>query len=110
MTILELEVKGRWLWIVISANLLGLVALAFFYPHLMVSPGALVKEHAELTAHCFACHTPLGGATADRCITCHALPDIGLRTTKGSAIVNAKPANVSFHQKLNGQNCMACCV
>jgi hypothetical protein len=101
-------VKGRWLWIIIGANLLVLLALAFAYPHLMVSPGALVKGHAELATDCFACHTPGSGATADRCITCHSLPDIGLRTTKGAAIVHAKPLKVSFHQELNDQNCMAC--
>ena len=100
--------KGRWLWIVISANLLVLVALVFVYPHLMVGPGALEKGHAELATDCFACHTPLRGATAERCTACHKLPDIGLRTTKGAAIVNAKPAKVLFHQGLNDQNCMAC--
>jgi hypothetical protein len=106
--VLELEMKSRWLWIVICANLVVLVALAFVYPHLMLAPGALEKEHAELTTNCFACHTPLRGATADRCIACHKLPDIGLRTTKGVAIVNSKPVKVSFHQELNDQNCMAC--
>ena len=100
--------KGRWLWIVISANLVVLVALAVIYPHLMVAPGALADGHAQLTTDCFACHTPLRGATADRCIACHALPDIGLRTTQGAAIVHAKLLKVSFHQELNDQNCMAC--
>ncbi len=100
--------KGRWLWIVISANLLVLLALAIAYPHLMLGPGALEKGHAGLSTDCFACHTPLRGATADRCIACHQRPDIGLRTTKGAAIVNAKPVKLSFHQALNDQNCMAC--
>lgn len=100
--------KGRWLWIVISANLVALVALAFIYPHLMVAPGALETGHTQLATDCFACHSPLRGATADRCIACHALPDIGLRTTKGAAIVNAKLLKVSFHQELSDQNCMAC--
>lgn len=89
--------RGRWLWIVISANLVVLVALAFVYPHLMVAPGALEKGHADLTTDCFARHTPLRGATADRCMACHKLPDIGLRTTKGASIVHAKPVKVSFH-------------
>jgi endogenous inhibitor of DNA gyrase (YacG/DUF329 family) len=101
-------VKGRWLWIVISANLVVLVALAFIYPHLMVGPGALEPGHAELTTDCFACHTPLRGATADRCVVCHALPEIGLRTTQGAAIAPAKSARVAFHQALSDTNCMAC--
>ncbi|OYU93442.1 MAG: class III cytochrome C family protein [Burkholderiales bacterium PBB5] len=100
--------KGRWLWLVICANLAVLVALVFVYPHLMVAPGALVQGHAELATDCFACHTPLRGATADRCVACHALPDIGLRTTKGVTIVHAKPLKASFHQELSDPNCMAC--
>jgi hypothetical protein len=106
--LLELDVKGRWLWLVIGLNLVVLVALAFVYPHLMVGPGALEKGHAGLTTDCFACHTPGRGATADRCIACHAPADIGLRTTKGAAIVEAKPVKVPFHQELSDQNCMAC--
>ena len=105
--------KGRWLWIVIVANLVVLVALAFVYPHLMVGPGALAPEHAALATDCFACHAPLRGASADRCIACHALPDIGLRTTKGVATkpISATAANqikMSFHQELTEQNCMDC--
>jgi hypothetical protein len=93
---------------VISANLAVLIALVFVYPHLMVGPGALEAGHAELAADCFACHTPLRGATADRCIACHALEGIGLRTTKGAAIVHAKRLKTSFHQALNDPDCMAC--
>ena len=69
----------------IAANLVVLVALAFVYPHLMVSPGRSSPAHAELTTDCFACHAPLRGAAAERCIACHAVADIGLRTTKGVA-------------------------
>ena len=100
--------KGRWLWILISANLLALVVLAFAYPKMMVSPGPLIGEHAALATDCFACHAPLRGAVSDRCITCHALPDIGLRTTKGVPISKSKPNKASFHQELGDGNCMAC--
>ena len=102
--------KNRWVWAVIVANLLVLVTLVFVYPHLMVSPGALIPGHAALSTDCFACHTPLRGATADRCIACHAPADIGLRTTQGVAIkaATATPLKMSFHQELADQNCMAC--
>ncbi len=78
--------KRRWLMLLIAANLVALLVLIFVYPHLMVSPGALMPGHAELATDCFACHAPLRGVAADRCTTCHALPDIGLRTTKGVAL------------------------
>ena len=97
----------RWLFAVVALNLVVLVALAFIYPHLMVSPGPLVKGHASLATDCFACHAPLRGASSQRCIACHALPDIGVRTTLGVTLVsrNQKPA---FHQNLAEQDCMAC--
>lgn len=99
--------KGRWILAIIAANLLALVGLAFAYPHLMVSPGALVPAHAALATECFACHAPLRGASSERCIACHVLPDIGLRTTKG--VPMPKPTvKASFHQQLIVQDCMAC--
>ena len=73
----------------------------------MVAPGPLLPAHAELETDCFACHAPLRGAAPARCVACHALPDIGLRTTKGVPIAQAK-VKASFHQKLIEQDCMAC--
>ncbi len=99
--------KRGWVLILIAANLLALAVLVFAYPHLMVSPGALVRGHAELATDCFACHAPLRGAASERCIKCHALPDIGLRTTKGAPLP-ARSVKTSFHQELIEQNCMAC--
>ena len=97
----------RWILIVIAANLIGLAALAFVYPHLMVSPGALVPAHAGLASDCFACHAPFRGASPERCVTCHAVSDIGIRTTQGAALANAT-AKPPFHQQLIAQDCMAC--
>lgn len=99
--------KRGWLMWVIAANLVALVALAFVYPHLMVSPGALAQGHAELTTDCFACHASWRGATSQRCISCHRLPDIGLRTTKGATLAQSG-TRTAFHQELVEQDCMAC--
>jgi hypothetical protein len=100
-------VKRRWLPWVIAANLVVLVALVFIYPHLMVSPGPLVQAHAELATDCFACHAPWRGAASQRCVACHALADIGLRTTKGVPLARVG-VKAAFHQDLVEQNCMAC--
>ena len=50
------------LWIVVALNLVVLVALAFAYPHLMISPGPLVKGHEDLVTDCFACHAAWRGS------------------------------------------------
>lgn len=99
--------KRGWLFWTIVANLIVLVGLAFVYPHLMISPGPLIKGHAARATDCFACHTAWSGATAQKCIGCHALPDIGLRTTQGAALPQ-HGIKTSFHQQLIEQNCMAC--
>jgi uncharacterized membrane protein len=40
-------------------------------------------------------------------VACHAVPDIGLRSTQGKPIAR-KTLKVSFHQDLLEQDCMAC--
>jgi len=100
-------VKRRIPLIVIALNLAALIALVFFFPHLMVSPGPLVEGHAELATDCFACHAPWRGAASTLCIECHAVADIGLRTTKGTPITK-RTIKASFHQDLTEQDCMAC--
>jgi hypothetical protein len=97
----------RWVLILIAVNLFGLVALAFVYPNFMVSPGPLAPAHEKLATDCFACHAPFQGPSSRRCIACHAIPDIGIRTIKGVAIAN-KNVKTSFHQQLTEQNCTAC--
>jgi len=97
----------RWILLVIAANLIALTALVFLYPHFMIAPGPLVAAHANLTTNCFACHAPLRGAVAERCIACHTVADIGLRTTAGVPVARAT-AVTPFHQGLTSQNCMAC--
>lgn len=97
----------RWVLLVIAVNLIGLTALVFIYPNLIVGPGPLVPAHAALETNCFACHAPMRGASADQCITCHKVADIGLRSTTGTAIARTTPM-AAFHQALTSQNCMAC--
>jgi len=101
--------RGRvpWVLLVIGANLAALIALVFAYPHLMVSPGALLRGHAELATDCFACHAPWRGAASPRCIECHAAREIGLRTTQGVPLVQAG-LKTAFHQELIEQDCIAC--
>jgi hypothetical protein len=101
--------KRPWIMLIVVANLVAIVALTFVYPHLMVSPGPLVPAHAQLATDCFACHAPLRGASADRCVTCHAIADIGVRFTTGAAFARKGPAaRTPFHQHLVAQDCLAC--
>ena len=97
----------RWVWISLAVGLAAVVSLVFAFPHQMVSPGNLKPAHSKLQQDCFACHMPLGGASPRRCISCHAISDIGRRTTAGKPIAHSTRAPL-FHQKLATQDCMAC--
>jgi len=97
----------RWIVALIATNLVALLTLAFVYPQFMVAPGPLEGGHGELETDCFACHAPLRGARAERCISCHELDEIGVRTTQGVAINLGKP-KTTFHTSLLEKDCMAC--
>lgn len=100
---------NRFVKAIIWANMAVIAALAFAYPHLVISPGKLLVGHHNLETDCFACHTPLIGAQSNKCITCHAVKDIGILTSKGLALpprVDKTP--VPFHQHLIEQECIAC--
>ena len=97
----------RWLLLATMVVLVGVVSLAFLQPHLMISPGALRPDHAALEGQCSTCHLPFRGAASERCISCHAVADIGRRTTRGVAIV-ARAGRPPFHQALTVQTCSTC--
>lgn len=99
--------KARALLWAVAANLGALIVLVFDYPEFMISPGAPIAAHADLARDCFACHTPLLGSRPAKCLECHPLEDIGIRTTRGLAIDKEKK-NVAFHQKLVESDCVAC--
>ena len=99
--------KNNGILYIVAGNLAALILLAIFLPHLMISPGKLIDAHIELRTDCFACHTPFSGSTPDKCVACHKVAEIGIRTTKGLAIDKEKK-NVAFHQKLAEDNCVAC--
>ncbi len=61
----------------------------------MASPGALSKAHEFLEHDCAACHTPVRGPTADRCIACHA----------NSAVLLSKQST-AFHANVG--DCRGC--
>jgi hypothetical protein len=96
-----------WFKSVIVAVLLVVLVLAVVRPDHMVSPGPLSAGHTALNNDCFACHVPLLGATPERCISCHAIADIGIRDSLGKPL-EASKKSVRFHQGLADKNCLAC--
>lgn len=102
-----MEMNKKTLLLVVSINLAVLLLLALFAPHLMISPGKPIQAHAHLTDDCFACHSAFFGSTPEKCIACHKVEEIGLKTTRGIAIAGEKKS-VAFHQSLVEEDCVAC--
>jgi hypothetical protein len=102
-----MAMKHRTFLLVITANLVVLLLLAIVAPHLMIRPGATIKAHAEFNEDCFACHTPFIGSTSEKCIACHKVEEIGIRTTQGLPI-DKEGKSVAFHQELIEKDCVSC--
>ncbi|MFT3930476.1 MAG: cytochrome c3 family protein [Spongiibacteraceae bacterium] len=98
---------NRIVAITLAACLVVFAIPIFVYPHLMIAPGNLIPAHQQLNNDCFACHAPLRGVSAERCIVCHRPADIGRLTTTGKTIAKSR-ASIPFHQKLITQDCMSC--
>jgi len=102
-----MEMKTHLLLLIVGLALAFVLMRTVNTPHLMISPGAPIQAHEEIATDCFACHTPFHGVTADKCIDCHKVEEIGLVTTKGVSIAKEKK-NVRFHQQLVESDCVAC--
>jgi hypothetical protein len=97
----------RTIKIALFLNLAAIAVLTVTFPHLMVSPGRLIDEHDAYNTDCFACHDSFFGASPAKCIACHEVSDIGVRTTTGTPVANKK-TTVPFHQELIKHDCIAC--
>ena len=93
-----------WITTVLLAALLGLCVVR---PDAWLAPGHVSPGHAALANDCFACHAPMRGAAEARCVGCHGLADIGVRTVAGQPL-QARAGHVPFHQQLARPGCMAC--
>ena len=93
--------------LLVSANLLVIVLLSLFLPELMISPGKTIDAHAEISSDCFACHSVFIGSPQEKCIACHQVDEIGLKTSKGLSI-DKENKNVAFHQQLLQDDCTSC--
>lgn len=99
--------KKRIVLLIIAVSLVVLTLPVIVAPHRTIMPGKLIDAHADLTDNCFACHTPFLGSTPDKCVACHKVEEIGLKTTRGLPIAKEKK-NVAFHQQLIEADCVAC--
>jgi hypothetical protein len=104
---MEITMKKNIPLLIVSANLIILVLLTLFVPELMISPGKSIDAHAEISSDCFACHTAFIGSPSEKCIVCHKVEEIGLKTTKGLTI-DKENKNVAFHQNLIEEDCTSC--
>lgn len=99
--------KNKLITLFVATVMALLVCLTIFYPETMISPGDPIEAHAEIATDCFACHTTFLGSSPGKCIECHKVDEIGIKTTKGLPI-DQEEKNVAFHQQLLEEDCVAC--
>lgn len=78
------------------------VALATWFPRLMLNPGQLSQGHQKIENHCTSCHKLFWGLDDARCIACHKPGEIG-KDSSGTV-----KAAMEFHTSLKGQSCTSC--
>jgi hypothetical protein len=96
----------RGLGILALALLLLYGGLSYWQRESMLSPGHLLEGHAGIHAACFRCHSPFRGVETARCLSCHSLEEIGVRTVSGDPLSGSE--RVPFHRKLREGACAAC--
>lgn len=82
------------IFIVLTIVIIGFVIV---YPHVMIAPGNVYQAHTKIENNCLACHQPFSGTPNEKCISCHKVSEIGMKSNK-----------VQFHQKVESQNCISC--
>ncbi len=88
-----------------SIIIVGFLSLGYFFPHWMFQPGELIQPHQKINKDCSACHELFKGIPNSKCISCHAISEIG----KDSLTLDStQEKKVRFHQQLADQKCTSC--
>ncbi|MEY3421191.1 MAG: hypothetical protein RIR48_1480, partial [Bacteroidota bacterium] len=71
-----------------SAILVAISLLIIKFPHTLINPGELSNGHQKFNNDCFSCHTPFQGVPNTKCISCHQLEEIGLKSGSIGGLVS----------------------
>ena len=87
--------------------LAGLAGIIIF-PYYTINPGVMIEDHLMLKNDCLSCHTLAAGAQTEKCIKCHQLGEIGIKSVEGNVrdAVNGK-SNL-LHQSIINIQCFDC--
>lgn len=99
--------RSPWLpRLLIAGFLLICVWFSLNQPQVMLAPGPVQTAHHELASDCLSCHRPGWGVPASKCQRCHALAEIGVKTSLGVPLPPGQ--DPPFHTDLQQQNCQQC--
>lgn len=92
--------------LVVLAVLVVVGAWSFTAAELWIAPGHPTPGHQSISGDCFACHRPLRGTPADRCVTCH----IFKPSTRVSLNGKVQPGTAFFalHRDAAAHGCTNC--
>jgi hypothetical protein len=89
------------------AFILGLIGILIF-PYYTINPGTLIEDHMHLKNDCLSCHNLGEGTKTEKCIMCHSLSTIGIKSVDG---INKEPFNSKsnlLHQSIIDIQCYDC--
>lgn len=93
-----------------SILLLGFsFVFSYYYPHVSLSPGNVQKYHAKLEQSCLECHSPVFGATNEKCAKCHPLTKMSEEKQLSAQPDSSIHLSVrGFHEELGKASCAGC--
>jgi hypothetical protein len=100
-------VKNATLISFLIAFTFGIAGIIFF-PYYTINPGVMIEDHMHLKNDCLSCHTLGAGAQTEKCIKCHKLSEIGLRTVDGITRETFNSKSNHLHQSIINIQCYDC--
>ena len=100
-------VKNAVLVSFLIAFFTGLIGIIIF-PYYTINPGVVIEDHSMIKNDCLACHRLGDGAQTEKCIKCHQLSEIGLRSVNGEIQRVTNTKSNFLHNSIIKIHCFDC--
>ncbi len=91
------------------AGLLIVAGFSLLAAEQWIAPGHPTPGHEDIAHDCFACHQPLRGTPADRCVVCHDFKQVKPPPVNGvSSRLQPGTALLVLHRDFVGRECTSC--
>jgi hypothetical protein len=85
----------------------GLVGIIIF-PYSTINPGVVIEDHSMIKNDCLSCHSLGEGAQTEKCIECHQLSEIRLKSVNGEMLNFINSKSNLLHNSIIKIQCFDC--